>query len=993
MKQNRIINSLLVCLAVFFAACSEEVYSPSFSESKNVTVNLNYADASPRAITINTRATTDEEKALDDLYIYVFDEDGNLKGFKALTSGLTQNTSDTQNITGDVKGGIKTKSGASYIYAVANINTGLYPVATSNGSVEDDKLPIGLDETKAQAGDYASFTKDKLMKLLFTRNAKSIQISSKFLMSGSLNGGDVVNISDNTTNPTITDENGNTVDVIKLRRVVSKVKFTVTTKAVASNDTVTSRNFTLSSYDIMNIAYKGNLVADNNTAYKSTESSNFSNLTGEQVGTQDFKDGKYTFNFYLPENLQDAKNTSAISKWDDREADDQGDNATTKTFTNAPTYGTYIVLKGKYSEEKSNGTTRNADVSYYIHLGDCSEKVTDFNVERNCEYTYNVTVAGVGKIMVEAEKSTQDQPGAEGVVLEFGSAGKSLTLDAHYEYMVMRFYQDDIKKLKEAGHGYFYQVKTINGTTDVIEVKDDEIESSKLNGVDTDWIEFAIKNGNSTSSYGTDNDGRGKPCTYPGHETKGTLKTGLYSVDSFLKNLYSNANTDSYWTGSDSNGKYIDATCFVSENYYANKTWDQYVNTDNRYFYIANAVQSSKDGRSIYAKVQYGLDQYAIQTFYNRDKASSLVAYGCETVDETGADGKKTETSGEHTLELTSGNESADWNGRDNMLTDLKSFLNQNNSWSNLTTSTTAGHQNGYNSYGGWVDEYPAYMYRAKYQCLKRNRDLNGDGKITEDEVRWYTPTIKQLSGLWIGEDALSTKSRLYNKQTSSLGSYSSTNSSYDYNNKGRMLYWAATTNLNSFFSEEGMATGLNYSGGYYPKHIKCVRNLSSNDEGYGKEPATYYQTSGMTISLENVDAKALNITGETGELTAHNERQEGNKPAIKFTAASNTYSTKNNKGNSNTTMKQVVEGTVNCSRYSQNNKKWRVPNQREFCLIGVALGYDKIKNNFCRTIFSNPNFRYSWTYTTVITMNQPKESGNHSIAVTGAIRCISVEK
>lgn len=74
-----------------------------------------------------------------------------------------------------------------------------------------------------------------------------------------------------------------------------------------------------------------------------------------------------------------------------------------KEFTNAPKYGTYVVLKGKYEETK-NGSTKTADVTYYVHLGDCSANYNDYNVERNCKYTFNITVAGVDKIIVEAKK-------------------------------------------------------------------------------------------------------------------------------------------------------------------------------------------------------------------------------------------------------------------------------------------------------------------------------------------------------------------------------------------------------------------------------------------------------------------------------------------------------------------------------------------------------------------------------------------------------------
>ncbi|MGG6497340.1 UNVERIFIED_CONTAM: hypothetical protein NY603_30905, partial [Bacteroidetes bacterium 56_B9] len=71
---------------------------------------------------------------------------------------------------------------------------------------------------------------------------------------------------------------------------------------------------------------------------------------------------------------------------------------------------------------------------------------------------------------------------------------------------------------------------------------------------------------------------------------------------------------------------------------------------DKRAFYVANEVKTSNDGRSVFAKTQYGLTQYNIQTFYDRSKAGSITAYGCETInDEEGKDftvkGKGSQTS------------------------------------------------------------------------------------------------------------------------------------------------------------------------------------------------------------------------------------------------------------------------------------------------------------------------------------------------------------
>lgn len=959
MKQNRIINSLLVCLAVFFAACSEEVYSPSFSESKNVTLSLSYADLSPREITVNTRATLDDaaERKLDNLYIYIFNENGELKGFKAITENLVQNTTTGTNpsgtsVTGDVSG-IKTKSGVSYIYAVANVKSdGLYPIQTSSDAKEDGKLPVFTDENKVQDGDYANtFTKSDLMALLFNRSTDDIDFNSTFLMSGSLNGGEVVNIGDE-TNPTITDASGTTQNIIKLRRVVAKVKFTLKAK---TGDGVT-RSFTLSSYDIMNVAKQGSLISnkDANTDYTCNS---FGDKKGLTLGVNDVDaQGRVFFEYYLPENLQTAQKQINSTGWSHLREDDN-QNTSGHVFTNAPQCGTYVVLKGKYSEEKSDGTIRNADVTYYVHLGDCSDNVNDYNVERNCEYTYNITVAGVDKIIVEAEKKGNEQPGSEGVVLEFGAAGKSMTLDSHYDYMVMRFYQNDIQTLKNNNKGYTYQVKTINGKTDLIMVTD-KVEGN-TNSVDTDWIEFAF--GNSyTSTYNASAGERGTACKYPGH-TNNSLNSGLYSIDDFLKKLYENASTDNFWSsGSDaSKGKYLDVTCFVKENYYADKTWDKYVNTDNRTFYVANEAAESTDGRSVYAKVQYGIDQYAIQTFYDRKQASSIVAYGVETIDETKVATYDSNTQGNET-----------WHGRTNFLADLKQGRGQQ-------------------SYGNWTRI--ENLIQTREQCLKRNRDLNGDGKIDANEIRWYAPTIDQYTGLWIGSGVISSQSMLYNKNTSSLGTASIPK------NSERMLYWAASPNHKVFFSEEGMAIGNDGgSATYAAKNIRCVRNLKSSEEGYDQTPDKYYTTSNNTIDLSRVDEDALNNTPDNNEFVTTPQENVLNKPAKKFTIANSFYPS-----NKSVNLRDVVNGTSNCKGYSQDSKAWRVPNQREFCMMYIALGSKAVEKtvssywgnttyeSFCRAIFSNSEFRYSWTYSGGnVWMLMPNEADTR----TGYIRCIHAE-
>lgn len=923
MKKVMKLAYLLMGVALLLSSCSEDIFPGGSESNEDVTISLAYSDVSPRDIVVNSRAADAEERRLENLYIYIFDGNGNLKGYKDIEgeAKLDQKAEITD---------IKTRSGESYIYAVANISsTGLYPVETSDNTVEANKLPIHLDEKKAQAGEY-NFTLNKLKALTFNRENTSIDVST-FLMSGAVQTGNLVNI---TTAGTIASGD----NTIRLSRIVSKVKFTIK----AAKEKGITRSFKLDTYDIMNIAQEGRLIGNNNGNDR-IEAEKVNNNIGNTIGVNDVEAGAQFFEVYLPENLQTK--VKSVNSQAAREDDSQ--TKPKKVFTNAPAKGTYVVLKGKYEETK-NGTTRSADVTYYVHLGDCTADVNNYDVERNCSYTYNITVAGVDKIIVEAtrEEGKELQPGAEGVVLEYGATGKNMTLDSHYEYMVMRFYQKDIQALQAAGKGYYYQVYALGDHTDVINVGA-ETKGSK-NNVDTRWIQFAIKcsRDNTSSEYSTDKTNRGTACSYPG--TK--YKNDLYTVEDFLKYLYDHANSTSIWTGGYDYNKesyYVDATCFISENYYKDRKWNQYVNdVDKRAFYVANEVKTSYDGRSVYAKTQYGLTQYNIQTFYDRSQAGSITAYGCETInDEEGKDftvnggGRKYNSAGTDT-----------WNGRTNMVADINK---SKDTWENLKNNKS--------------------LIKA---CMSRNRDLDGNGYISDDEIRWYAPTISQYIGIWIGEEIMSTEAKLFNRSTSKLKGESD-----------RMLYYSSTNNQNTYFSEEGMATNNYPTQNYSPKLVRCLRNLKSDNEGYNYKPDKYYtyNPSESTVTLDKVDEKALNTTGGLEELNEHEERSKDNKPAKSFRIAAKTYPEDNS---TRASMENVVYGRFKCNgNYNEGDRIWRVPNQREMSVM-YLINPDLINMAYCRTKFSNLNFRKSWTYTSVFTM-----ATNWSDYSSGKVRCITVLK
>lgn len=914
MKYLKIVATCL--LAIILYSCTDDVETRvgvNNVEGIPVILSLSYKDIMPNTVVV-ARAEDDEssfENVLSDLQIFIFDSNGDLKGYRMKTQDDEQSYNE-ENLKQDGTIGnisVKTTTGASYIFAIANATGATYSVSGFPANVQ-------FDENRAQNGEI-NFTLEQFKQLYFQRIEGEFRINDYFLMSGSANNGEACTISKNEngnayiSNPTSEDDK-----LIKLRRVVSKVTFNVT-----------GDNFEPTGYDFVNIPLRGSMVK------------------GEVVsgiGYEDFKanyfttQARNTFTVYLPENMQLPQNN--VTVWNGRETNSY--NTGEKVFTNAPANGTYVVLRGTYETEN-----RIADVEYTIHLGNFTTDVNNYDNERNYRYTYNVNVQGVDKIVAEAHLE-QDNPGAEGIVIDYTN-GKAFTLDSHYEYCVMQFHQNDIQDLKQGGRGYLFQVETFGNNTEVIMVDSDnfQVDEADLNGVDIDWITFA--KGGTYSSTNT-RGGIGRDYTATNGEN-------LLTAPELLSHLYSIADDDDEWD----NGV-LTYTCYVNENYYSDRNWSEFVNIEPRRFYIANNVYTSSDGHSIHATVAYSLSQYSIQTFYDRANASTLIAYGCEMTNDE--EGKSVSTSGGN-----SRNNDA-WNGRSNMIRDIGlNFNNQGVStmkWSELDLSL----------YGEEETEAIA-LYKA---CMSRNRDLDRDGDIESDEIRWYVPTIQQYTGFWIGEPALATNARLYQGSTSEL-----TNAG-----NGRIHYYSNTYGSRTFWSEEGMAFGdLNDEGN--TKLVRCIRTLKSNDVGATDEPYKYYTyTSGTrTFNLAGlVDESALRQTIlSNSDLPSHNERDGNNHIRETFQVAEDYAGEYESNGwqreweekeySVNTALYNTTYRNSPCYnyRYHESGSGWRIPNQREFCLMGLQSGLLKT-HTLCRTHFSYTDYRLTYTYDGNVWMIQNSE-------------------
>lgn len=957
------INTILLFIitSIMMTACSDDIFnSLNVPEGKPVTLSLSYKELAPKVIEI-TRAADDKEKHLQNLQIFVFSaSSGKLKGYKFLDENDPELTQEKGTVT------IKTTSGSSYIYAVANARTGTYPIGQSpKGLVLPADKDEAFDEDDVQTGGKQDITRDDFMKIPFNR--VGLDITQGILMSGSLNNGNPCTISQEGT---VTDGGDNT---IHLRRVVSKITFLTKVK---TGDGVT-RTFTPTSYDVVNIPKIGNLmegavILDGQEADNNFET--IDNYRGEATGD----DSGNTYIAYLPENQQTAQKDieAGANHWHEREADNQQPDPD-KKFINAPEHGTYIRLNGRYTEEPhGDQAERVAYVTYYIHLGDFSKdngyNNNEYNVHRNYAYKYTVTVAGVKNIIVEAETETDDQPGAEGLVFELKNA-KAFDLDAHYEYCVMQFNQNDIKEMVASKGGYAYSIQEFGKSTGPIIVKatgavdadENPIadDAATYNGIHINWMKFCA--GGESSNI---NIGRGKPVAYPGVDSK-----ALLSLNTLLKTLAAEANDDSKWPGG-----VRTYTCFLNENYYKDLKWNTFTNINPRRFIIANDIQTSKDRRSTYAQVRYSVSQEAIQTFYNpqnADLVNDKVVFGIEA----------------KSNELAYENSAAD--GKPIM--SIEGFRRTN---SITLPGSMEGRKGTIEDQGPTLPAWQARYDKIYQACLSRNRDLNGDGRLEDNEIKWYTPTIAEYSGMWIGTQAL--KDKLFEGSMSQWTDYKP-NGEPSPNRIGSRHYYTSSNGKRIYWAEEGMAfSNKDYAteqnGAPDPdlKYLRCIRNIKSDDtydEAFKKEPVSYIKSETtadghIMADLSYIDNRALKQgIPSTAPLSPHTEIETGNKPFPKFEIAKELN--RGDNGESSDAIK-LINGSWNCSNFQENGKGWRVPNQRELTvmyLLNTLTGQESSITKSSDT--KKPIERLFWYYSRLSHEMKMAQSNGYNFGVN--LRCI----
>ena len=936
MKSYRILLYLGLIFIMTFTSCKDEFFK--YDDTKVVeglpaSIILGFES---QENTIVTRAERDSiyENRVDNIYVFIFDSQGNVhkRKFCTLGDGLSY-TDDSFN-----KGKLQintTSLNNAKIVGIANVS--VQGVTSTAYSITQEDLE-------------AVHSLQELEEMVMTMTDNSVERYAIFMMTGFAkhkdeNGNWVTSV----TIPGTEDGQATLDCTLQLERTDAKVKFVVATE---NPDPTNYKDFSFSprSWVVKRVPSQTYILPQ--SAGDCLERP-FEVITRDETNSK--LDAGGSFVFYMPENRKTPKISiteienagyALREKWE--KEDTQGD----KIFTNANDNSTYVEITGLLSYYNADGQNTNADVRFIVHLGDPNENgdgsydVNNYNTNRNTFYTYNIKIRGVNDIKVEVEQDNEVRPGYEGDVVD--TEKRAFIFDSHYDRCLIEL---NPSSLPAEGEGDIYWSINTPFSRGVHTVTDAEVEENLR---DYRWIKFAVNaeygvpeeqyvkypgDQNYNDPYPFSGQGNNKPSPYysgEGHSAGrsyvldrdyDSANARLLDINQLMKYLreLQKAKID----------RDIAITVFVDENlYFRHPTDETYPETgrslwkltsdkeDRILYLVIQKPQYSDDGNSSVVKAEYSFRQRTIRTIYNVDHPDLQTAWGLESVMET--------------KRLPSGEE------YNNQANDTRNGRNNCLRWLVGKTWTKVVNTSG----DGYVLKEP--YNNAAFACMLRNRDLNGDNIIDDREVRWYLASIDQLTDIFLGEYALDEQSRLYPSNAAdreNMVRWHYVSSSY--NNVKDNKPWV-------LWAEEGASKGT-YSdsngqmGGLY--NYRCVRNLGIDFEHPEEVPQDLVQVKEETNGYVLIDMSFMNSKARRSsyvtKLPNHNEREDVNRPYSKFRVHKDCFATPY----------KVHDGSP---WVGQNHKAWveeinkqnweyyqtvdpspigyRIPNQREFLIMTSRL-------------------------------------------------------
>ena len=893
-------------------ACAKEV-GPGYEEGLPVTsIKMSISAPGQDKIDISTKATEAVESAVEQIAIFFYK--ANDAEAMPIVSEITPTFNS--NVGSNYKYDIvipaadleEMRSGKWYMYAVANYGKGFFPV--------DINALKGL--TRIQFLDYCITKQNNALDILET----AVLMSGKYCPSDKTY--------DQCDGSLDIKPGENKLDgIIRLRRSVAKITFQFVNGSHTIAGTTTTANVTFKpeSYGLYQYSRSCTLMErdwNDDIAYMGdinvSEENRFHNGS-------DFPIVGNKFEFYMPENAQTGNvkgnPTGGWTYFNREERNSDGvENPTQELYNEfkyAPKHGTFVAVKGTISIPEEN---YSGDVTYYIHLGNFSTKGdivgsnNNFTVRRNYHYTYTITVNGVDKIIAEAkaEDGSEIQPGAEGNITHTTDAYLDVRLDSHYETVLLKVSKD----VKTNGDDKVYAVRVNSPYSKNVTLKSTDLSAdfeAKKKDLDYGWIRF------------------GKPATTmaAGNKAYRSYPGDANTTDVFglIAALQSANPTEKYWSEDTYNGEaYYYTIAYVNEYYYedkmnnaADKTAElkKFINADDRTMSVILGpnVFESKDGHSIYTDLTHGffnISQRSIKTFYDLSVANP---FGIEQIEETAA-------TSDYKIDYS-------WSNRNNYDKDKS---DTDNGYLNIPDRFTSG-SSSWNSYvsNDFYQSVALSNNYAVYQCLSRNRDENGNGKIDADEMKWYLPAVNQCTYYWFGMNSLPDDARIELPKR-------------DVNN-----YWTSTFKFATWWAAEGSAYGDKHvETGTSGNKVRCVRSLK--DYNMATSEISQFDVSTMVVTMVGMDSKSVREAGTVNdEFAEHFRGSEHDVLPSSFKIAKKNLQS----GNSDRifTSDELKTGTFCRDYYSEeagdsDKGKWRIPNEKELTLM---LKWLRKENTYITTL------------------------------------------
>ena len=893
-----------IVAAAMLSSCENQIESVE----KDLPTSLTIRISAPAPVEVSTRATDLQETNVTSLALFFYRKDNYLDHPKAVIT-LDSEALKTVQVKTPTNYVYTLKvqddeltSGDYYLYAIANYNTSNF------GQLNMSEL--------------SSLSLDDLKSYLVENTYESSQMTeNSLLMTGVFGRGD--------GSITLQPENNNiTSEQIHLRRIVSKINFSFVNGEGVS---FVPKTYSICGFPLNCTLFERygwtnkNGVIDN---VSGTFPGNFAFKLDPEVNTQLLDidcSGSDSFSFYMYESAQYPKEgIQEIIDQRSREIHnlDYYTNEDSYEFLNAPENAAYVVISGIYSGPgKEAGSTVSGNVSSTIHLGDFSTSGSfdNFTVRRNTKYNYMVTVNGVNSIITEATAAagadySSIDSGAEGDILNVNAGTTNITVDSHYETVMVKMPKFSPNK---------FSLKVITPKVNSIyssTAAESKTAAESERPADVSWIKF-VKPTSATELP-----------KYPGSRKP----EDMCDIYALLKNIEAGAQT--FYLES---GDYYYTAAFVDEYFYSDIPLAEFVNAADREMTLASGISVSADGKSSYAVTPiFSIKQQSIKSMYNLSLTQTgYNPFGIEILEEFPA---VTWRGGSNHVDGDRGNNS-DVNGWANSKSYWNSSSSSSSPWSEFIVDSKFGHfdNSTYLADGAVVSGKEV----AKYQCISRNRDENGDGVIDESEVKWYLPAVEQCLAIWYGYPALGGDAKL----------------NIDYRCYFTSTFGSGSGNKRVWYIDEGASFGYYAGAGWLSPElgVRCVRTLASLDAD--PTPVSNYDASTHIISLSTLDASATRPSGsQSSEYLAHFRNEEPDQLPQAFEVAKNLLSSVTVSGSTKTgfTFSDVSSDNSDwCNTYYTQDRetagqgRWRIPNEREFGLMVKHLG-NAMLGTRARTIY-----------------------------------------